>query len=198
MENGSCSVVDLLVDRWILSIHQHGVILCIDFGVEVEISNQIDDPVFCMILVHLEFGSDMGNVDRSVYSAGCFKNKESSLFLKLIAIVMKEIITGKDLVTEEKLLLCHIEIEVDEESLEKLSDGILVSVLLLLDDFDDVTNVVSTAFVDDNSCGDVSENMRAGRLNGVEVTVVEEQPIDDLVAAIRVVKPHKQTPVDQP
>jgi len=132
----------------------------------------------------------------------------------------------KNLFTFTKLLLGTLEVEVDVEAFQELCDWVLIVVLFLLQHLHQVLQNVSSSarfvvgrrskkhcvsnlktkllctftwlpLVCDNGGGQITENVWARRLNGVQVSILEEQ-VDDSVSSVGVVEENEETPVDQP
>lgn len=73
----------------------------------------------------------------------------------------------------EQLLLRSVEVEVDVETLEELGDGVAVHVRLLLDDLDQVLENGFPPLVRDHCGGQVAQDVRTHRLNGVQVPATQ-------------------------
>ena len=110
----------------------------------------------------------------------------------------KEVI-DQDGLTVPELLLSTVKVKVDIEILDEAGDGVLVGVGLLLDHLDQVLHhIPPDALVDDDRCGQVSQDPRAGGLDCVQVGLLVEEQLDDQILALVMVEEHEETPVDQP
>ena len=84
-------------------------------------------------------------------------------------------------------LLSPIEVELDVEVFNEGGDGVPVGVGLFLDDPDQVFHdlVPPGGLVDDDGGGKVSQDPRAGRLDGVEVLPLVQEQLDRQVTALK-------------
>ena len=67
----------------------------------------------------------------------------------------------------------------------------------MLNDLDKILEQVLAALVGDDGGGEVTENPRAGGLNGVDIRWLEKQ-VDDGITTLGVVEEDKQGPVEEP
>lgn len=72
-----------------------------------------------------------------------------------------------------QLLLSTIKVKIDIETLQKLCDWILVCVRLLLNHFHKILQDCPSTFVGDDSCGQVSQNVRACGLDCIKIPMKE-------------------------
>lgn len=72
-----------------------------------------------------------------------------------------------------ELLLSTIKVKIDIETLQKLCDWILVCVGLLLNHFHKILQDCPSTFVGDDSCGQVSQNVRACGLDSIKIPMKE-------------------------
>lgn len=105
----------------------------------------------------------------------------------------QEEIVGEHLLAHAQLRLGLVEVEVDVEALDELRDRVAVVVGLLLDDLDEVLDDVLAALaVDDDAHREVAQQVRCQRLDRVQVVRVQEEPVDEVVLALRVVEEHEE------
>ncbi len=73
----------------------------------------------------------------------------------------------------------------DIKALQKLGDGVLVGVGLLLDQLNKVFQNTSATLVRDNSSREVSEDVWANGLNSIAVVGLIQKQIDDSISALK-------------
>lgn len=128
----------------------------------------------------------------------CFKDHQACAFDELIEISVDEEVIDDDVLALMQLQSCAFEVEVDVQMLEEFCDWIFVRVRLLLDDLHQILEGITTTAVDDNSDGKITQDVRAGRLNNVQVNRLVQQHFDDQVASFRVMEEDQHAPMDQP
>lgn len=122
------SLNDLLVHGGVVGVHEDGVFLVVNLGVHTGVTDQVDDPLLTLFLGHVQGLRQFSNVDLLVDAAVSLADEAASVLDKLLLDRNQEEIVFKDLLALSQLLLGQLEIEVDVESLNKLSDGVLVLV----------------------------------------------------------------------
>lgn len=103
-----------------------------------------------------------------------FKYHQPSVFDEFFETSNQKKIVEQYRVTFVKLLPSSVEIKIDVEVFYELGYRISISVRFLLDDLYQILQGTSPRSVDDDCGCEVSQNVRAHRLNGVQVAENEE------------------------
>src|SRR5882762_7929405 len=150
---------------------------------------------------------DAPNINPLVYPAICFTNQIPHIIQKLLPKLAQEEIICHDPLGKCQLSLHRLEIKFDIKLLEEICNGVLVLILLRLNDFDDLAYRVAYACTCPTSsgglagqngcCGKVAKNPWARCLDRVEVDGREEG-LQEEGAAFQMVEVYKEGPVDMP
>ena len=131
-----------------------------------------------------------------MYPAVRFGDEVARVVHEIVTEVPEEEVVCDDRLRLPKLLLRGLKVELDIQLLEELCDGILILVLLHLDDLDDLANRVAYArgertrrglAREDGGGGEVPEDPWTRRLDGVEVGGLKEG-LEEEGASLRVVE----------
>jgi len=169
----------------------------VDLGVEVGISDEVHDPPLRISLGHVELLRDHADVDALVDAAVRLEDVQARVFDELLVEGREEEVVGEDGLAFAEPLLGGLEVELDEEGVEELGDWVGVRVGFLLDDLEEVLEEHALLLVGDDSDGEVAEDVRARRLDGVQVLVIEEE-LQDQIATAGVVEKDEEAPVNKP
>uniref|UniRef100_A0A8R7QIQ5 Uncharacterized protein n=1 Tax=Triticum urartu TaxID=4572 RepID=A0A8R7QIQ5_TRIUA len=143
-----------------------------------------------------------------MYTAVGLKDEKASILKELVSqrnsnaiplfdALSQERIIQYNLLALDKLLLSAIKIILDIQALQEFNDGILVAVLLLLDDLDEFLKHVPSPLVHNNCSSKVPQKMGSVGLDSIEVPVLEEE-VDDPVPSILMVEEDEEAPVHEP
>lgn len=143
-----------------------------------------------------------------MYTAVSLKDEQASIFKELVSqrnsdaiplfdTLAQERIIQYNLLALDQLLLSAIKIILDIQALQEFDDGILVDVLLLLDDLDELLKHVPSPLIDNNCSSKVPQKMGSVGLDSIQVPVLEEE-VDDPVPSILMVEEDEEAPVHQP
>ncbi len=180
-----------------LAAEDHTIAGGVDFGIEVRIANEIDNPSLCVRLGHVQLLCNHADVNALVNAAVRLKDVKARVFDEFLVEGSEEEVVRQDLLALSQLLLGGLEVKLNEECIEKLGDGIVICVSFLLDDSEEILQRHSLLLVRDHCDGQVSEDVWAGCLDGIQVLVVEEE-FHEQAASAGVVEEDEEAPVDEP
>mmetsp|Transcript_36013 Transcript_36013/g.75311 ORF Transcript_36013/g.75311 Transcript_36013/m.75311 type:complete len:330 (-) Transcript_36013:276-1265(-) len=178
------------------------VLLRVDLGVKPGVADQVHDPELRLLLAHVELVREHGNVDALVDAAVRLEDEEPRALDELILQRLQEVVRAQEPLALAQLLLRAVEVVVDQQAFNKLCDRITVGVVLLLNDPHKILEHVSSPRVGYHGGREVAEHVRAVRLDGLHVTLGEEE-IDNFVTSVRIcrhfrLEEYKEAPVYQP
>lgn len=131
-------------------------------------------------------------------STECFENHETRTLNEIGQPLQEEEVVIQFRLAFVQLGPGALEVKVDVQMFEEFGDRIAVRVRLLLDDFDEIFQRIATARRDDDRHGQVAENVRTHRLDGVQVQRLVQAHFDDAVRSFWMMHEHEYAPVDQP
>lgn len=185
-------------------VHDDCALLIIDFRINPRISDQVDNPLLSLILVQPKSRGKVLNINSLVNLAVALRDKVPGGLNERIGSCYKEEIGAEHFFCFRELLLGFLEVEIDVQRLNEVCNRVVVLVVLLFNNADDVlelllvlTSIACAAAVRDYCCCEVSEDPRAGSLNGIDEWGGKEQ-LANGVARWLVVEEREQSPVDQP
>lgn len=117
--------------------------------------------------------------DALMNATECFKDHQSCALDELIEITVDKEVVKNDILAFVQLQTSTFEIEVDVQMFQELGDWILVGIRFLLNDLNQVFQCIATSTVDDNSDRQVAQDVRASRLDYIQVHRLVEQHLDD-------------------
>lgn len=128
----------------------------------------------------------------------CFENHQTCILNELIQPDDDE-----EIVDDHRLAFVQFEtgtfkIKVHVQMLKEFSDWITIGVRFLLNDFDQILECVATARIDDDGGGQIAQNVRRCRLNGIQVQWFVQKHFNHQIASFRMIDEHKHAPVNQP
>lgn len=127
-----------------------------------------------------------------------FEDHQARAFDKLIEITVDEEVVENDVLALVKLQAGAFEVEVDVQMFQEFCDWVFVRIRLLLDDLNQILQRIATSTVDDDSDRKVAQDVRASRLDDVQIHRLVQQIFDDQVASFRVMEEDEHAPVDEP
>lgn len=127
-----------------------------------------------------------------------FKDHQSCAFNKLVDVPVDEEVVDDDVLAFVQFHAGSLEIEVDVQMLQELGDRVLVGVRFLLNNFDQVLEGVAASAVDNDGDREVAHDVRARRLDDIQVDRLIQEHLDDQVASLGVMEEDQHAPVDQP
>ena len=117
-------------------VHDDGALLVVDLGIDPGLADQVNDPLLTVVLIQAEACGEVFDVDASMDLAVALGDKVARSVDKGIGGGEEEEVGAEDILGEAELALSLLEVEVDVEGADELSDGVVVLVGLLLDDAD--------------------------------------------------------------
>jgi hypothetical protein len=192
----------LLVHAWLGAAHNDVMLFRVNLRVEPGIADQIDDPELCLLLAHVELVGKHRDVDALVNATIRLKDEQARTLDELILQRLQKVVRAQQALALAQLLLSAVEVIVDQQALDKLSDWIAIRIVLLLDDANQILEHVSSPWVRDNGRCEIAQNMRTVRLNCLHIPLREEK-INNFVAVVRVcghfgLEENEQAPMYQP
>lgn len=170
----------------------------VDFGIEPSISDQIDDPAFGFIRFHVQFVGQHANGDALMDATECFEDHQTGILDEFVQPHRHKEIVIQNGLAFVQLQTGTFEIEIDQQMFQEFGDWIAVCVRFLLDDFDQVFEGVTASLVDDHGNGQVTQNVRAHRLDGIQIQWLVQEHFDHKITTLWVVNENEHTPVNQP
>jgi hypothetical protein len=131
-------------------------------------------------------------------AAESLEDHQTRALNELIQISVDEEVVEDDVLALVKLHAGALKVKVDVQVLQEFSDWIFVGVRFLLDDLDQILQGIATAAIDDDGDRQVAQDVRASRLNDVQVDRLVQQVLDDQIASLGVVEEDEDAPVDEP
>lgn len=126
------------------------------------------------------------------------ENQQPSVLPEVFEARGQEEIVLNDCFALAELFLSAVKVEVHVETLNELGDGIRILVIFLLDDFYELAESGRFSTITHNGSRKIPEDVRAHRLNGVEVWRLVEEEVDDEIPSLWVIEVHVQAPVNKP
>jgi len=167
--------------------------LGVDLGVQLGITDEVDDPSLGLVRPHVELLSQHGDGNTLMDPTKSLEDHQPRVFNELVQTGDQEEVVDQDGLAFPQLLLGAVEVKVDIEVLDEGSDGVLVCVGLLLDHLDQVLHDVAPgALVDDDSGRQVAEDPGASGLDGVQVLLLVKEEVDDEIPALGMVEKDKE------
>lgn len=137
-----------------------------------------------------------------------FEDEQPSIVDKVVDARREEEIDAQHHLAVAQLALGAIKVEVDVETFDEFGDGIAIVVRLVLNQAHQLLHVDATLLVRDDRRRQVAQNVRARRLDGVQVRIVlrllvaealvVEEELHQQIATVLHVEEDEQAPVDQP
>lgn len=186
----------LAVDGGVDGVHDDGVVGEVDLGIHAGVTDQVDDPLLPLLGREIETLRQKGDVDALVGSAVGLQDEDAGILEEVFAGGGEEEVIVDDILAFLQLGLGAVEVDVDVQGLDELSDGVLVGVGFLLDNFDQVLQDVFPTAANDGSGSDVTKDPRAGGLDGVDILGLEKH-VEQMILAVLVVEEDEQRPVDK-
>lgn len=128
----------------------------------------------------------------------CFEDHETCVFNEFIHPNDDEEIVNDNRLAFVQFQTCTFKIEVHQQMFQEFGDWITVGVRFLLNDSDQVFESITTAWIDDHSGSQITQNMRAHRLDGIQVQWFVQEHFNDQITSLWVVHEDEHAPVDQP
>lgn len=172
--------------------------LGVDLGIQPGIADQVDDPAFGFVRFHVQLIGQHADRDTLMDTAERLEDHQTGIFDELLQTSDDE-----EIVHDHRLALVQLhpgalEVKVHVQVFQELGDWVAVGVRLLLDDLYQILESVSPASVDDDSCGQVAQNVRTHSLDRIQIQWFVQEHLDDQIASLGMVEEHQNTPVDQP
>jgi len=194
-----CLVNQSLVGVVHLLAHHNVAKFVINFGVESGISDEIYNPNLSLILRHVEPLCE--HVDRHTLmnTTEGLKDRKARILPEVVKAGSQEKVVHEDHLALPQLPLGAVKVVVDVEALNELGDGIRVLIRLLLDNLDKVwSDLIALTFVADHCRCQISENVRAHCLNGIQIRRLEQKVVNNDITSLNVIEEDVQTPMDEP
>mmetsp|Transcript_44392 Transcript_44392/g.118433 ORF Transcript_44392/g.118433 Transcript_44392/m.118433 type:complete len:253 (+) Transcript_44392:921-1679(+) len=173
----------LLVDAGLRAAHNDVVLLRVDLGIKACIANKVDNPQLRLLLAHAQLICQGPDVDALMDPTVRLKNEKPCRLNKFVAHRLEKIISCKHALAAAKVVLCTIEIEVHNQALEELRNGITIRVTLLLNRANKILHSHTSTRARNHSSSKVPENMGTIGLDCLNVAVCE-QKINELGAKV--------------
>jgi hypothetical protein len=185
-------------------VHYDSALLVVNLGIHSCVTDQIDDPLLSLILAETQSRAQVLNIDTCVNLAVALRDQVTGCIDEKLSSRDQEEVRLENLLSERKLSLGFLKVEVDVKSTDKVSDRVGVLVDLLLHDTNDIlqlllvlARVSRAATASDDGSSQVSQDPRAAGLYTVDEGWAEEE-IEDLIPSAVVVEEREKSPVNQP
>jgi len=170
----------------------------VNLGIKLCIANQVHNPLLGLLTFHVQLLCKAGQVNALVDLAVGLKDQVPGVVEKQLKDALKEEVVLHHLLALAQGLLGAIKVKVDVEGLHELGQRVTVVVRLLLDEGNNVLHrLTATALAQDRRDSEVSQDVRAGSLDGLPVGGLQ-QDLEQQVTSILVVEEDEQTPVNDP
>lgn len=127
-----------------------------------------------------------------------FENHETCIFNEFVHPNNDEEVIVDDGLAFVQLEPGTLEIEIDEQMLQEFGDWIAIRVRFLLDDLDQIFQCITASRIDDNGSSQITQNVRAHRLDGIQVQWLIQEHFDDQITSLGMIDEDEHTPVNQP
>lgn len=124
-----------------MSAHDDVAEFAVNLGVETGITNEVDDPAFGDVGLHVELLSEHADGDALVDATECLEDHEPSVLHELVEESDEEEIVEHHRLTLLQLLTRSVKIKIDVEMLQELRDRVAIGVRLLLDHLDEILKI---------------------------------------------------------
>jgi len=168
----------------------------IDLGIQPGIADKIDDPALRLVGLHVQLIGQHANGDALVDAAECLEDHQTGVLHELVEAGHNEKVIQDHCLALVQLQTRSLEVKVHIQALQELGDGIAVSVRFLLDHLDQILQSVAAGAVDHYGGGQITHDVRAHCLDGVQIQWLVQEHLNDEIASLGMVEEDQDRPVN--